>query len=171
MWVLYFDHCLTHSAQADGRFQMTFTNHGSAIEFVDRVRRLGSDCIAANESIPLLKEGGLKRGTSTRKCETLHGVNSHGSLNMLASQSSTSFMPPPPTQLSQSIKYGYSPPSPSQKRTRYDFEDTLSQSQYREMDSADNININVEDDKLLTESILRVVREPDFVRLVGISSI
>lgn len=152
-------------AQSEGRFQITFTTNASAIEFVDRIRRLSADCVAANETIPLLREGGLKAGSSIRKNDSLNRLSS---MNGLASQSSGNFMPPPPTQLSQSFRHfqtGFSPPSPSQKRRRYDFDDAPTS--YREMDSADNVDINVEDDKLLTESILRVVREPDFVRLVS----
>ncbi|TIB66940.1 hypothetical protein E3P77_01937 [Wallemia ichthyophaga] len=152
---------------SDGRFQITFTTNASAMEFVGRIRRLGVDCVAANDTIPLLRcENGKKENLN--RLNSMSGVPS-------ASQSST-FMPPPTQlqtqtqlQLSQSLRHsqtGFSAPSPSQKRRRCNLVD--SGTTFREMEGADNVNVNVENDELLTESILRVVREPDFVRLVGI---
>ncbi|TIA93224.1 hypothetical protein E3P81_01005 [Wallemia ichthyophaga] len=150
---------------SDGRFQITFTTNASAMEFVGRIRRLGVDCVAANDTIPLLRfENGKKENLN--RLNSMSGVPS-------ASQSST-FMPPPTQlqtqtqlQLSQSLRHsqtGFSAPSPSQKRRRCNLVD--SGTTFREMEGADNVNVNVENDELLTESILRVVREPDFVRLV-----
>ncbi|TIB76359.1 hypothetical protein E3Q18_02074 [Wallemia mellicola] len=134
----------------DGRFQITFTTNSSAIEFVDRARKFKIECVAANETIPLLRDGMRRTESSSSK---------------LGSQSSCYSMPPPATQIQTQFSQSYklsqqATPPASQKRKRGD------EMSLREADSTDNIDIDINNDKLLTESIMRVIHEPDFVKLV-----